>query len=61
MKQFPDRSVMMMDSNSERATKLVYRSPSLTVYGDLRAITQAVAATGMLDGAPFSLKTGGKV
>lgn len=51
----------MTDSNFERATKLIYRSPSLTVYGDLRVITQAVAATGMLDGAPFSLKTGGTV
>ncbi len=51
----------MSDSMSKKTPKRFYSQPSLTTYGDLLAITNALAASGKLDGAPFSLKTGGMV
>ncbi len=54
----------MVDSkkaSTEPIQKRRYDAPSLTVFGDLRAVTQAVANKGMLDGGPFALRTASTV
>ena len=40
----------MIDQNQHQALKQPYTSPVVHVYGDIRAITQAVGNTGNGDG-----------
>jgi hypothetical protein len=34
----------------QRKAKKAYRAPTLQVYGNIRAITQAIGSTGLMDG-----------
>lgn len=44
-----------MKSRDEKPPKKPYHPPRLVLYGDLRALTQAVGATAMPDGGPMML------
>lgn len=39
-----------MNPSSAAPDKKAYHPPTISVYGNIRALTQAVSATGMLDG-----------
>jgi hypothetical protein len=43
----------MKPDNKERVVKKAYNPPQLTVYGDLRRITNAVLGSGSMDGSGF--------
>ena len=47
-----------MPQNGQQPTKQPYTTPTLTAYGDVRKITEAVNHTGMFDSG-FPLKSGG--
>lgn len=46
-----------MPQNGQQPTKKPYTTPTLTAYGDVRKITEAVNTTGKFDS--FPLRSGG--
>ena len=46
-----------MKSRETKPIKKPYHTPRLLVYGDLRALTQAIGLKGMPDGGPLMLMT----
>ena len=47
-----------MSSHAELPNKKIYRTPTLTNYGNLLEMTKALTMSGAMDGGPNKTRTG---